>query len=236
MKRQILEMIFDCFDEWSNQFELACRKGCAVCCTTDVSMTALEGEVLLDYIISQKGPEWLSQKLDSPLVRQAPLQTTNEYAKACLEGREAEIGELRRGGQCPFLEDEICAVYPVRPFACRCFGSTTSCSRGGNAVLPPEYLSGATAVSQIIEHLGQFSLWGTMVDILYLQASAAGHLSRSEHHRENLAAARGNCLTARPLPGFLIEESVADRVTPLLESIFASRIRGRRIEDILNNR
>jgi hypothetical protein len=51
-----------------------------------------------------------------------------------------------------------------------------------------------------------------------------------------LAAARGNCLTARPLPGFLIEDTVADQVIPLLEEIFASPIDGRSVEDVLNNR
>ena len=236
MKQQILKLIFDRFEEWSNGFELVCRKGCAFCCTTDVSMTGLEGELLCEYILAHQGSRWLAQKLQVTLVRRTSLQTTNEYARACLEGRESDINETRLGGCCPFLEQDQCTVYPARPFACRCFGSTTSCSSGGNAVLPPAYLSGATAVSQVIEHLGQFSPWGNMIDLLYIQAAAAGYLTHLEDYQENVATARSNCLTASPLPGFLIEESVADRVIPLLESIFASRVRGRRVEDILNSR
>jgi len=236
MKKQILEIIFDRFENWSKQFGFACNKGCAVCCTTDVSITAPEGELLLDYILGQHGVDWLSDKLSTIPIHRPLSQTTNEYAKACLEGREVEVNEKRLGGVCPLLVENICTVYPARPFSCRCFASTVCCRHGGNALLPPEYLSAATAVSQIIEHLGQFSLWGTLLDVVTLQAAAAGHISDRDLHQESLAAARGNCLTARPLPGFLIEDTVADQVIPLLEEIFASPIDGRSVEDVLNNR
>ena len=98
MKKQILEIIFARFENWSKQFGFACNKGCAVCCTTDVSVTALEGKLLLDYIIHQHGPEWLSEKLGTTATHRPLSKTTNEYAKACLEGREVEIGEKRLGG------------------------------------------------------------------------------------------------------------------------------------------
>ena len=236
MKKQILDIIFDRFENWSKQFGFACNKGCAVCCTTDVSITAPEGELLLNYIIDQHDQQWLSEKLDITPSHRPLSQTTNEYARACLEGVESETEERRLGGVCPFLQDNICTVYPARPFSCRCFASTICCRRGGNAVLPPEYLSAATAVSQIIEHVGQFSLWGIMVEVVALQAAAAGHISFTGRHRGHLDAARGNCLTARPLPGFLIEENVAEKVMDLLEEIFSAQIDGRSIEDILNNR
>ena len=236
MKKQILEIIFDRFEDWSKQFGFACNKGCAVCCTIDVSITAPEGELLLDYIVGQHGVQWLSEKLDTKPLHQPLSQTTNEYAQACLEGRESEAVDNRLGGVCPLLEENICSVYPARPFSCRCFASTVCCRHGGSALLPSEYLSAATAVSQIIEHLGQLSLWGTMIDVVTLQAAAADHISHIGQFEQNLAAARGNCLTAKPLPGFLIEDGVADKVHGLVEEIFASEIAGKTIEDILNNR
>ena len=237
MKRQIVELIYDRFENWSSQFGFACNKGCAVCCTTDVNITAPEGEMLLDHIAATHGLHWLAEKLAGLPPAHRPLsQTTNDYARACLEGWEIDDEERRQGGVCPFLQDNICSVYPARPFSCRCFASTICCRRGGNALLPPEYISAATAVSQIIEHVGQFSLWGTMIDVLTLQAAAAGHISRRGPLEKHLAAAHGNCLTAKPLPGFLIEDKVADQVWQLLERIFESKIDGRTVEDILNNR
>ena len=235
MKQQILEIIFDRFDNWSTQFGFACDKGCAVCCTTDVSITALEGELILDHIVTNHSPRWLTDKLDVPPVHRSLLQTTNDYAEACLEGRQPEE-EKRRGGICPFLQDVWCSIYPARPFSCRCFASTVCCRREGSALLPAEYLSAATAVSQIIEHVGQFGLWGTMIDVLTLQASAAGYLSPGSRFDEHLSAARGNCLTAKPLPGFLIEDEHYEKVAGLLDHILNARLKGRTVEDILNNR
>lgn len=236
MKRKIVEIIFDRFESWSTQFGFACNKGCAVCCTTDVSITEPEGKLLLDFIITEHGVQWLTEKLDSAPLHRPLSQTTNEYARACLEGRDTEVEQARLGGVCPFLENEICSVYPARPFSCRCFASTVCCRREGSALLPPEYVSAATAVSQILEHVGQFSLWGTMVDVIILQAAAAGHISGTGRFEQNLAAARGNCLTARPLPGFLIEDKDADQVWNLVAQIFSAEIGGRSLEDILNNR
>ena len=230
MKKQILEIIFSRFHSWSDQFGFACARGCAFCCTRDVMITAPEGELLLDFIACTHGLEWLRAKLDRHPAAQTLSQTTNEYAAACLAGRDSETEEVRSGGTCPFLEDNVCTVYPARPFACRCLVSTSICRRGGNAALPAGYLSAATAVSQIIEHLGQFRPWGNMLTILSLLGSAAGA------DGPGLAETRGRCRTARPLPGFLIEEELSGTVVPLLDDILHSRIGERTVEDILNGR
>jgi hypothetical protein len=42
-------------------------------------------------------------------------------------------------------------------------------------------------------------------------------------------------LTAKPLPGFLIEDEHYEKVTALVEDILSARLQGRSIEDILNN-
>ena len=89
---------------------------------------------------------------------------------------------------------------------------------------------------QIIEHIGQFGHWGTLTDVLTLQAAAAGYIYPADRFYQNLSVARANCLTAKPLPGFLIEEKHAEKVTALLKDILSARLDGRTLEDILNNR
>lgn len=231
MKKQILEIIYACFQNWSAQFGFVCTRGCAFCCTRDVMISAPEGELLLDFITSAHGPEWLREKLGSNPVARSLSQTTNEYAAACLAGRDSETDEVRSGGVCPFLAGNCCLVYAARPFACRCLASTSVCCPGGSASVPAAYLAAATAVSQILEHLGQFRPWGNMLAVLHLLgATTAG----SDY--PDLTDVRNRCLTARPLPGFLIEEELCGTVVPLLEDILQSRVGGRSVEDILNGR
>jgi Fe-S-cluster containining protein len=234
MKKLILQNIFDCFADWSKQFTIACDRGCALCCTQDVTMTAVEGELILDFIRSRSMQPWLEQILNGRLPDVHLSRTTNQYAQACLNGIEVEIGSGRFDAVCPFLHNDLCRIYPVRPFSCRCFASTQICRKGASASLPPEYLSAATAVSQIIEHLSQFDHWGNMLHVLYLQVCDAS--ARVLEDGANLEAARSGCLRAQPLPGFLISEEETDHVFPLVESIFKTVIDHRTIEDILNGR
>lgn len=240
MKRRILKIIYEMFGHWTKNVRFACARGCPVCCTRDVMVTKPEAQLLLDYIVAEHGAPWLAEKLNDPPIPWPLSRTTNDYAAACLEGKEVTERDRRRNGVCPFLEHEICSVYPARPFSCRCFASTRVCRIDSAALLPPHYLSGATALSQVIEHLGQFEPWGNMLDLLFLLAPPAVVGDGAENHRSGPAGARtiarSNCLTAKPLPGFLVEEDDAEPVGSLLDSIFTYPVGEKSVEDILNNR
>lgn len=239
IKKQILKTIYEAFGQWADGFGFACSRGCAVCCTQDVMATGTEALLLLDYIVETHDSRWLKEKLSGQPVAWPLSQTTNEYAAACLAGKDTADEGRRRNGVCPFLENDCCCVYPARPFSCRCFASTRICRGDSTALLPPRYLSGATALSQVIEHLGQCEPWGNMLDLLFLLApSSAASASRDVCRGDPADArsiARANCLTARPLPGFLVEEQDAGPVGALLDSVFKRRIGAKTIEALLNN-
>lgn len=235
LKKAILETIFERFDDWSKPFAFTCKRGCAYCCTQNVTLTAVEAQILLDYVVSENMQGWLIANLENGFPTHRAAMTTNRFAELCLKGKEPSIENGNYGSTCPFLENDRCMVYPVRPYACRCFASTVVCRRGGSAAVPPEYLSAATAVSQIIEHLGQFNIWGNMLPVLYVLGHETGVID-SGRDVKTLAAARDCCTTAQPLPGFLLDESESTRIVPLIESIFAANVDGRNVEDILNNR
>ncbi len=106
--------------------QVSCREGCAACCRHPVPLTPLEARML---------SEWLDQQ---PEGRKAVLRERIRKAAARLE--EAGIARRLRestytsgrsalhalgleyfalGIPCPFLEEERCSIYSIRPMRCR---------------------------------------------------------------------------------------------------------------------
>lgn len=222
MKQRILQIIYSCFDNWSDRVAFACRKGCAVCCTQSVTMTAAEGTLIMSYVREHDLLGWLMGKLSQGVPKHELTCTTNEYAQACLSGQSSDPGINPFQKTCPFLHNDLCSIYPARPFSCRCFASQVVCGRGISASVPDYYLSGAAAVSQIIEHLDQGKPWGNMLHLLSLL---------SGYNMTEVCS-----LTSRPLPGFLLSETDYAHVAPLIEDIFGAAIDDKTVEDILNGR
>lgn len=73
-----------------------CRRGCPTCCRQPVPLTAVEA----------RGIEWYASLILSGPSRQA--------LKRVLLARDV-------AARCPFLLDDACSIYPVRPLACREF-------------------------------------------------------------------------------------------------------------------
>lgn len=237
MKKKILQTVCGLFEEWGATLDAACQKGCSSCCTQNVTITAIEGVEILRYIIDQNMTQWLVSKLTSPRSHNPPKTTTNEFAAACLEGKDIDPGNQQNFSTCPFLEENICRIYPIRPFSCRLFLSTKTCSPGQPALVPDYYFEAATAVNQLLEHLGQKEYWGNMLDVLPALLDISEFNEIGDKIDKTISRqARLQTLTAIPLPGFLLSEEYAPQVSPLLESIFSAEIDGKSIEDILNGK
>ncbi|NWH04361.1 YkgJ family cysteine cluster protein [Desulfobacter latus] len=163
-----LEKIYILFDTAMAAFPFACAKQCSDCCTCNVTATGLEIAYIQDRL---KG-----RALDDIRMRLArtgqrrrfrPLQTTNGFALACMEGRDTEEEENDPSwGTCPLLEDGICTIYPVRPLGCRVMMSTTPCRQTGQADMPFLALTITTIFMQFVEHLDAGGLYGSFLDLL----------------------------------------------------------------------
>ena len=235
MKRQILSTIYDIFGQWNNDLEKACQRGCSRCCTQNVTITAVEGEVILRFIIAESMSPWFAEKLASAQTHRPPKMTTNDFASACLNGEDADPDDYPNLSICPFLENNLCKIYPVRPFGCRLFISQKTCSTSQPALVADSYFEAATAVSQVIEHLGQKEYWGNMLDVLPALLDISEFREIADHlNSTQIMLARMQTLTAKPLPGFLFSKEHEKEVSPLLEAIFDAQVQGKRVEDILN--
>lgn len=240
VKEQILAHIYAAFELWAADQKTACGRGCAACCSQNVTITALEGEQILGYVIAENLLPWFATCLEAagdPPPR--PGQTTNAYARAIIAGQASDSAEEQQSaGPCPFLEDQACRLYPVRPFACRSFISQTPCSAAHPALISEGYAAGTIATSQIIEHLGQRQSWGNMLHVLtaLLGRPAYATIATELENPDRIGQAARATLTAEPLPGFLFSPDEQDQLAPLLRAIFSGQVGGKTIEDILNGR
>ena len=200
-------------------------------------MTAIEGEEVLLYAQKQGMTNWIAEKLNLPKACAPPRLTTNDFAKACLDGKDVAPETHNDMAPCPFLEEGICMIYPVRPFGCRFFVSTVQCSTSQPAQMTDAYFEASMAVNQLIEHLGQKEYWGNMLDVLPALCDISEFKDIATSLDVSLSRqARLRTLTAKPLPGFLLSEQNGPEVATLLETIFDTKVDNTRIEDILNGK
>ncbi len=239
MKEKILLTIYDEYDKWSALIPRVCNKGCSTCCTQNVTITALEGERILDYICHQGMEQWFADRLRTSQPPPPPSLTINEYATNCFQQLETtDRSDTEYYAACPFLESDCCSIYPVRSFGCRCFISKNPCDTEGTAIVPDYYVAASTAMTQIIEHLGQNEYWGNMSDVLLSLCDISKYQAIKRFLPDNsmIIKARLRVKRARTLPGFLLLEEERQKVIPLIESIFSTQVDGRSIRDILNGR
>ncbi|MFH1019989.1 MAG: YkgJ family cysteine cluster protein [Pseudomonadota bacterium] len=217
----LLATLHDAFAEWAATFAFACRQGCATCCTRSVTMTCLEGDGIMAFLAEENRLAELNGPAFPPTASRMGRTvqcTTNTFVAAHLRGESVEEAESWDLRPCPFLKEESCTIYPVRPFGCRLFASLDPCAASGVAEMPPGYLAGATALLQCIEHLDNGGRWGTMVELL-----TGLNTGQIESHGEPTA----------PLPGFLIAPDERTLVEPLLDGLLARKVSGKNFADWL---
>ncbi len=213
-----LQEIYRFHASWASKLDLACHKGCAACCTRNVTLTELQEQAQLDR---------LSQRLQLKGRTGRPAMTTNEWAGDCLEGREINgDGCDQVLDPCPFLDQaQGCSMYPFRPFACRCFGSSVDCGRTGMAEQPDILMEVNTVTLQIIEHLGQGNCWGNMLDVLPMLIRKNEARQENENSGELQPEKTDKYLRrAGPLPGFLVMPDQQAAVQAYLDELFSIRI------------
>jgi hypothetical protein len=214
----LLKKIYEIHDLFALDAQPACRSGCATCCTCHVTATTMEGLLVYDHLISMEGRNGLKDIVASwPSVRFQPKITLNHMVALCARG-EAPPDESHdpSAGICPLLKEELCSIYPVRPFGCRAMLSSSVCSPGGEARMPPFMLSVNNVVMQYLEAVDQPGGTGNLIDILR-------YLSVDDHHEtyrrsEPMAGPKG--LPAnRPFPVLMVPPEHRQSIQPLIQSL-----------------
>ncbi len=209
-KLSLLQNLYD-IATWSNQGKYACLQGCDTCCTRSVTMTALEGDLILANLTGQELTSYQNQINGSTSKR--PMMTTNRYVRQFLEHRTCveEEGGVWSFELCPFLKAGSCTIYQVRPFMCRGFISLTSCRKKGFAEVPPQVVTLNTVMQQVIEHLAVGRSWGLMTDVINVLRDDSGQTNRGREKAE--------VLTCEEIPGFIIVDHEMAQIKKYLRNI-----------------
>lgn len=164
----LLQQIYDIHDTLAMDTQTACHKGCATCCTCNVTATTLESIWIYNYLMdADRGRELTTITTSLPMERFQPKATINEMATLCAQGHEPpEETYNPLAGTCPFLKDDICSIYPVRPLGCRAMLSLSDCSLSGQAQMPPFILAANNVIMQYLEAIDQPGGTGNLLDVL----------------------------------------------------------------------
>ena len=91
-KEELLKTIYAVYSQWVERFPLACQKGCASCCTQSVTMTSLEGEMILDFF-KVKGKD---NRLAEQLAQRATGHTASLTTYSTYQVLTRRIGMISR--------------------------------------------------------------------------------------------------------------------------------------------
>lgn len=207
---EALTRVYRLHDDYMDSFSFACRRFCSECCTTAMTLTSLEGRLIADFLNQQKKEDFFRRMRDHILTpRYQPSLTTNGYAWLCIQGRTPPEEILPESpGSCLLLENDLCSIYPVRPFGCRCMVSTSACSRYGSAKIDELTFTVNTVFLQIIEHLDQSGFFGSLTDVM-LRIESDSRQSET------------GCITAanRPAPQLMVPPEHREKIQPLLNTL-----------------
>jgi Fe-S-cluster containining protein len=221
-KLAALEKIHDIYDEFTASLELACKKSCAYCCTTSVTLTTLEGYKIIKQLKSEKNTDWIDKiQRASEKVHFQPKMTTNQFAQMCAAGIDPPEEEQPASNTCPFLSTDLCPLYTVRPFGCRCLISRHDCGQHGYADIDDFALSVNTVMLQTIEHLDAGGCSGNMLDVLKIMSEEK---NRQAYKEGKLKCASKGLLANQPLKVLMIPPQHRHRMQPILQSLRNIRI------------
>ena len=223
-KIDMLVGIYKVYDDFSKNLTMACKRGCATCCTENVTMTTLEGYCILKHLLSKEKTDLLHAfHGTAQRGRFQPTLSTNELAALCLRGEDPpEEDNDGSGAACPFLRHSECAIYPWRPFGCRCFFSTEVCASVAYAVVSPFLLTVNTVFLQFIEHIDTGGLFGNMNDVLRFLGSET-RCSYYETYATVNSLDRldglGGIARNMAIPALLVPPEHQQRLKPILEEL-----------------
>lgn len=136
--------------------KITCRKGCTYCCFHYVAVPLAHGIVIVDYLYNRKKllkkfihnyEKWKNVANDIPDIidytRGQAFASSMPINDIVAVTRPLSMRYLAMDIPCPFLANDTCIIYDVRPLSCS----------GQYSVSPPDWCASATAENAVIYQL-----------------------------------------------------------------------------------
>jgi len=217
-KLTALDRIYKIYDEFSAELDVACEKTCTHCCTTNVTLTTLEGYKIVDHLTAAGKLGIIDRLTDLPHLKcYQPRVSINRLAE--LVAADAKVppeNPAETWGPCPLLKDELCAIYDQRPFGCRCFVSRQNCAATGFADIDDFTASVNTVFLQIIEHVDREGCSGNLIDLLPVMSSDN---SQRAYAKDELKCEDSGLIVNWQLKNLMIPPEHRTQIEPILEQL-----------------
>jgi len=201
----------DVYDGFVGEFDLACEKYCAHCCTANVTMTTLEGYRIISHL-EKAGEAHCLETIarQSHPDRFIPRVSINRMADICArDGDPPEEHLDPEAGPFPVLADDDCGL-------CRCMVSARNCGQTGFADMDPFILTVNDVFLQHLEHIDAQGFTGNFADVM--------QFFNSEENRKNyvtgqLGPAPQGLVANQPVFVLMIPPEHRERIQPLMAQI-----------------
>ena len=213
-----LNRVYEIYDAFSSTLDLACKEKCAHCCTSNVTLTTLEGYKIVDQLISAGKLDVIDRLKDTAgAQRFQPLLTTNRMAELCAaEAKVPQEDTADEWQECSLLTDSLCTIYDLRPFGCRCFVSRRNCRETGYADIDDFTASVNTVFLQVIEHLDSAGCSGNLIGLLPFMASED---NRRAYEKGELNCEDNGLIVNWELKVLMIPPEHRERIEPILQQL-----------------
>lgn len=222
-KLAILENLYRIYDEYAQTLDTQCRQYCDHCCTRNVTLTTLEGQLIINHLTPAESPGFFKAiENNADRNRFSPLVTINKMADMCAKGQDPPDEDIDpAAGPCPVICDKSCPVYPVRPFNCRCMVSASDCGKTGYADMDELTLAVNNIFLQYVEHIDAQGLTGNFTDILLFLKDKENQTA----YAQNRPLTSGNGLIAnQPVFVLMVPPQFRKETAPLIKKIQGIRI------------
>ncbi len=213
-----LDRIYAAYDRFYATLHVACKKYCAHCCTSNVTLTTLEGYKIVDHLIAAGRLDIIDGlKPMAAVTRYQPQISTNRLAE--LYAAEARVPEEEMAVEwekCSLLAKNVCSIYDPRPFGCRCFVSRKNCAEAGYADIDEFTASVNTVFLQAIEHLDADGCSGNLIDVLQVMASED---NRRAYAKDRLKCETNGLIVNWSLKVLMIPPGHRARMEPILQEL-----------------